>query len=57
MQNRRKCKHKDAIKVFGWIFFFFYVMPLGEKCIKRVNMDFPVYHNVEDARKRVYPII
>lgn len=32
-------------------------LPLGEKCIKRVNMDFPVYDNVEDARKPVYPII
>lgn len=40
-----------------WLDFFFYVMPLGEKCIKRVNMDFPVYDNVEDARKRVYTII
>lgn len=56
MQNRRKCKHKDAFKVL-FVGFFFTSCLWGKKCIKRVNMDFLVYDNVEDARKRVYPII
>lgn len=43
--------HKEAFKDFGWIFC------LEEKmCINRVNMDFLVYDNVEDARNRADPI-
>lgn len=36
---------------------FFFFMPLKIMCINRVNVDFPLYGNVEDARERVYPII